>query len=267
MVARDRQAGGRQVAGDQGLVTPEAVRLDLPEATVGSRGAAVLVDWLLQLLIGLVVFFGSAFFFDVPGVPEWVPGSVAVILPFLLLFGYPITFETVWRGRTPGKALMGLRVVTIEGAPISFRHAVIRSGLGLIDFFATFGLAAVVSSLVSRHHQRLGDFVAGTVVLRERTGAPQSGALTFQVPAAAAPLADGIDTSGLTHRDYSAVRSYLLRAEALRPPRREDVARQLLTAITPRLGTLPPNDLPPELLLRAVAARYQQRNREQRDFA
>lgn len=254
------------MTGDHGLVTPEAVRLDLPEATVGSRGVALLVDWLLQLLIGFVLFFGSAFFFDVPGLPEWVPGSVGVILPFLLLFGYPITFETVWRGRTPGKALLGLRVVTIEGAPISFRHAAIRSALGLIDFFGTFGVAAVVSSLVSRHHQRLGDFVAGTVVLRERTGAQQTAARRFEMPAAAAPLADGIDTSGLTDRDYGAVRAYLLRVDTLRPHQRDDVGRQLLTAIRPRLGALPPNDLPPELLLRAVAARHQQRTREQRDL-
>lgn len=255
------------MTGDQGLVTPEAVRLDMPEATVGSRGIAVLVDWLLQLIIGFVLYFGSAFFFDIPGIPEWVPGSVALILPFLLLFGYPITFETVWRGRTPGKALLGLRVVTVEGAPISFRHAAIRSGLGLIDFFVTVGVAAVVSSLVSRHHQRLGDFVAGTVVLRERTGAQQAAARTFEVPAAAAPLADGIDTSGLTNRDYGAIRAYLLRADTLRPQQRDDVGRQLLAAITPRLGALPSNNLPPELLLRTVAARYQQRSREQRDFA
>lgn len=251
------------MTGDHGLVTPEAVRLDLPEATVGSRGIAVLVDWLLQLILGFVLFFGSAFFFEIPSVPDWLPGSVAVILPFLLLFGYPITFETVWRGRTPGKALLGLRVVTVEGAPISFRHAAIRSGLGLIDFFVTVGVAAVVSSLVSKRHQRLGDFVAGTVVLRERTGAQQTGARAFEVPAAAAPMADGIDTSGLTTRDYGAIRAYLLRAETLRPQQRDEVGRQLLAAVTPRLGILPPNNLPPELLLRAVAARYQQRTREQ----
>lgn len=246
---------------ERGLVTPEAVRLDLPEATVGSRGIAVLVDWLIQGLIGLVLFFGAFFFLDVPGLPEWVPVTVLLVLYFLLLFGYPITFETVWRGRTPGKALLGLRVVTVEGAPVGFRHAAIRAALALVDFTVTFGLAAVVSSLVSRRNQRLGDFVAGTVVLRERTGAGATVARRFEVPAAAGPVADGIDTSGLTHRDYEAIRAYLLRADSLAPPRRDEVARQLLAAVAPRLGGVAAHGLPPHVMLLTVAARYQDRSR------
>ena len=247
--------------GDHGLVTPEAVRLDMPEATVGSRGLAVLLDWLLQFALGMAMSFGALFFIDVPGVPEWVGTSVVLIVVFLVWFGYPIGFETVTRGRTPGKAAVGLRVVTVEGAPVGFRHAAIRAALALVDFPLTLGVAGVVSSLVSRRHQRLGDFVAGTVVLRERTGAHASGAHEFTVPPAAAPFAEGIDTAALTARDYGAIRSYLVRADTLRGEQREHVGRQLLDAITPRLGLLPPNDLPPDLLLRAVAARYQQRSR------
>lgn len=243
---------------EHGLVTPEAVRLDLPEATVGSRGAALLVDWILQWLIGLVLFFGFAFFVDFTFLPAWLPVSLMVVGLFLILFGYPIGFETVTRGRSPGKMLLGLRVVTIEGAPITFRHAAIRAALGLVDFLLTSGAAAVISSLVSKHSQRLGDFVAGTVVLRERTGADTATARTFDVPHAAAPIADGLDPSGLTHRDYSAIRSYLARVNTLTVSTRDQVGRQLLDAIAPRLGTVPPNHLPPDVLLQAIAARYQQ---------
>jgi uncharacterized RDD family membrane protein YckC len=253
------------VAGQQGLVTPEAVRLDFPEATVGSRGAALLVDWLLLGLLAFVLSLAGRFFLDVPRLPEWVATSLVLILLFLLVFGYPIGFETVWRGRTPGKALLGLRVVTVEGAAVTFRHAAIRGALGMVDFTLTFGVAAVVSSLVSKRHQRLGDFVAGTVVVRERTGEGQVTARDFEVPAAAAAIADALDTSGLSHRDYGAIRSYLLRAAALPPHRRVEVGRQLLDAVMPRLSVVPPSNLPPEVLLQAVAARYQQRSRQQRD--
>lgn len=253
------------MTGDHGLVTPEAVRLDLPEATVGSRGVALIVDWLLQWLIGLALTLGAIFAFDAPRLPEWATVTILLIMVFLLVFGYPICFETVWRGRTPGKAWLGLRVVTTDGAPVRFRHAAIRAALGLIDFTVTFGVAAVVSSLVSKRHQRLGDFVAGTVVLRERTGGGETTARHFEVPAAAAPVADALDTSGLTHRDYAAIRAYLLRADALPPQRRDEVARQLLDAVQPRLGTVPAGNLAPALLLQAIAARYQHRAREQHD--
>jgi uncharacterized RDD family membrane protein YckC len=251
------------VTTEHGLVTPEAVRLDLPEATVGSRGIAVLVDWILQALIGLVLYLGFSFFVDLPLLPDWAPVTIVVVLTFLILFGYPIGFETVTRGRSPGKALLGLRVVTVEGGSITFRHAAIRAALGLVDFVLTSGFAAVVSSLVSKRNQRLGDFVAGTVVLRERTGADSATARTFEVPSAATSIADGLDPSGLTHRDYSAIRAYLTRVNTLPAQHRTQVGQQLLDAIAPRLGPVPPNSLPPDVLLQAIAARYQRQSQHQ----
>lgn len=247
------------MTGDQGLVTPEAVRLDFAEATVGSRGVALIIDWIAMGVIALVLAFVATLTIDSPALPDWVSGSVAAIGSLLILFGYPIVFETVWHGQTPGKAIMGLRVATVEGAPIGFRHAAIRAAVGLIDFYSTFGVAAVVSSLVSRRHQRLGDFVAGTVVVRERRTGHHASARRFEMPPAAAPVAAAIDASGLTDRDYGVVRAYLLRADSLRPERRDEVGRQILDAIGPRLGPLPATRLPPDVLLHAIASRYQQR--------
>jgi uncharacterized RDD family membrane protein YckC len=249
------------VSNEHGLVTPEAVRLQLPEATVGTRGVALIVDWIAQALIIGILYFSTALWIDNPAFPEWAPGTVTLTLTFLVLFGYPITFETVWRGRTPGKQLLGLRVVTVEGAPVTFRHAAIRAALGLVDFSATFGLAAVISSLVSKRNQRLGDFVAGTVVLRERSGAPAATASTFEIPPIAMPIAEGLDTRGLTHRDYAAVRAYLLRVPSLPPQRRHEVGVQIATALMPRLGVVPAHNLPPDVFLQAVAARYQRQSR------
>lgn len=251
---------------DHGLVSPEAVPLDLPEATVGSRGAALLIDWTLQGLILVVVGLAAQSAMQAAVLPDWVATTAGLVLTFLVWFGYPIAFETAWDGggRTPGKAALGLRVVTVEGAPVRFRHAAIRAALGLVDFVATFGLGAVASSLVSRRHQRLGDMVAGTVVLRERTGAGPSVARDFAVPAATAGVADTLDVSGLTTRDYGVVRSYLLRADALPVARRTALATEILAALTPRLGDLP-DGYPPEVLLQTIAARYQHRNRQGRN--
>lgn len=247
---------------DHGLVSPEAVPLDLPEATVGSRGAALLIDWTLQGIILVTLALATQSALQSTVLPGWVATTLSLVLAFLVWFGYPIAFETAWSGggRTPGKAALGLRVVTVEGAPIRFRHAAIRAALGLIDFVGTFGLGAVVSSLVSRRHQRLGDLVAGTVVLRERTGAGPSTARDFAVPSAASSVADTIDVGGLTARDYGVVRSYLLRAHTLSDQRRDTIGGELLAALAPRLGDLP-DGYPAEVLLQAIAARYQERSR------
>lgn len=247
------------MSADHGLVTPEAVPLDLPVAAAGSRGAAVLVDWLIQALVLFALALGLQFVefsgFGSAGI------TIVLIVSFLVLFGYPVGFETVTRGRTPGKALFGLRVVTAEGGPVGFRHAAIRAALGTVDFAATSGVAAVVSSLLSPRNQRLGDHVAGTVVLRERIPTAAVTAQTFTVPESARAVADSIDTAGLTARDYAAVRAFLLRADGLDPERRDALADRLLETIRPRLGVVPTAQLPARTWLQVVAARYQQRVR------
>lgn len=249
---------------DHGFVTPEAVVLDMPEATVGSRSVAMIADLILQLLAYTLVMVAVRATLTSPLLPSWAPISLSLITLFLVLFGYPTAFETAWRGRTPGKALMGLRVVTVEGAPVRFRHAAIRAGLGLIDFWMTLGFAAVASSMVSRRNQRLGDFVAGTVVRRERTGVDTTTAQQFTMPDDARGLADGIDTTALRPRDYAAIRTFLIRVDDLSPDRRDAIGRQLLDALDGRLAGVP-DHLPPRTALQSIAASYQQRHRAHSD--
>jgi len=248
---------------EHGIVTPEAVRLDFEEAGVGSRGAALLVDYLVigATLAGLNV--GTAYLLTSTGqgLPTWVTVSLFLILNIVVLFGYPIAMETLWRGRTLGKAALGLRVVTVEGAPVRFRHAAVRAALSLVDFGLTAGAGAVVTALVSRRHQRLGDLVAGTVVLRERTGAASPQVATFAVPPGAESYAATIDPSGLSAVDYDALRAYLLRADSLPAPRRSRLAGGLASGLAAKVAHTPPAGTTPELFLACLAARYQQRGR------
>src|SRR3954447_14256365 len=146
------------------LVTPEAVVLEFETAGIGSRSLAFCIDLAIQaaLLTGAVVALAA--------VGDSVSGTASMVVALLLftgvLLGYPIVFETLWRGRTPGKAVFGLRVVTREGAPVRLRHASVRGFLGLVDFWLTTGAAAVLCVLFTRDNQRLGDLAAGTLVLR-----------------------------------------------------------------------------------------------------
>ncbi|MEA2685495.1 MAG: hypothetical protein QOE93_690 [Actinomycetota bacterium] len=239
------------------VVTPEAVPLDLQPAGIGSRFIALLIDWVVQsLLLFAVLLLGI-------GLSAGDAGGVGIALFFLLtfgvLFGYPIIMETLWRGRTLGKAAMGLRVVTTEGAPVRFRHAAIRSALGLVDFFVTSGAAAVISVLATRNNQRLGDLVAGTLVLRERTGLPPPQAAEFRVPAGLESYAASLDVSGMTADDYRAVRAFLLRAPTLDYRVRYQLAVGLADPLSDRVRPLPPAGVNPAWYLNCVAAVYQLR--------
>lgn len=246
-----------------GLVTPDAVQLDLPTATVGSRGVAFLIDLMLLAVVEVVLILGLTALQGVAGaVPSWIGVSVLIVATLLVWMGYPIAFETLWRGRTPGKAALGLRVVTREGGPVRFRHAAIRAFLGLVDFYLTSGGAAIISALVSRDSQRLGDLVAGTVVLRERTGHGTPRSLEFRAPTGWEQYTARLDVSALDTREYALLRSFLQRRQDLPPDARAHVAERLAEQVAPTVrGPEGAGPADPEVLVRCVAAAYQARHR------
>ena len=247
------------------VVTPEAVPLELDTANIGSRGLAVMIDWLIQgttlfaLLVGLTALIGATNAHLGVG----LAAALFFLLTFLVLWGYPTALETLWRGRTIGKAALGLRVVTIEGAPVRFRHAAIRATLGLVDFILTSGAGAIVCVLLTPRSQRLGDLVAGTVVLRERTGLRAPVAVEFSVPAGLEAYAQTLDVARVTPDDYRAARTFLLRAASLAPAVRYDLALRIAKPVAGRVQPAPPVGVPPEAFLSCVAAVYQHRQARQ----
>jgi len=245
------------------MVTPEAVALEFRTANLGSRILAYLIDMVVVvagILAGLfaVALLGQAS--DVV-VPDWVALTIVLVLLPAWWLGYFIAFETLWRGRTLGKAALGLRVVTKEGAPVRFRHAAIRGLLGLVDFLVLGGFLAVVFILFTRDNQRLGDLVAGTLVLRERSALAAPAPVSFTPPPGLEHYTAPLDPSGVGNEEYQAVRTLLLRAPSLSPGPRSALALQLANPLAARLRPPPPAGISPELYLQCVAAAYQQRQR------
>jgi len=246
------------------MVTPEAVALEFQTANVGSRILAYLIDMVVVVAgifagIFAVALLGQAT--DV-AVPDWVAITIVLVLLPAWWLGYFIAFETLWRGRTLGKAALGLRVVTTEGAPVRFRHAAIRALLGLVDIAIASGFFAVVFILLTKDNQRLGDLVAGTLVLRERSGLAAPAPVSFAPPAGLEAYTATLDTSRLTIEEYQAVRTYLLRAASLPPGPRAALALQLADPLVARLRPPPPAGITPEQFLRCVGAAHQQRQRQ-----
>jgi uncharacterized RDD family membrane protein YckC len=205
-----------------GIVTPEAVLLEFETAGVASRTIAELLDLGVQFGGLLVVLMGTSFVAgavggDASGV---LVAVVALVASFLALVGYPAAMETFWNGRTLGKAAMGLRVVTREGAPERFRHAAIRAMIGLVEIYTLLGIPAVISIVTSRRDQRLGDLVAGTLVLRQRAGRRAAPPVAFGVPWNWESYVQGLDVSPITDEQYGVVRAVLLRLGELSPAAR-----------------------------------------------
>jgi uncharacterized RDD family membrane protein YckC len=243
-----------------GVVTPEAVVLDLQRAGVGSRTAARFVDGLIKLAALLLLGVASALFgYSIGGDLAWLGYVVVVLALFAVTIGYDVVFEAFWDGRTPGKAAMGLRVVTAFGGPIRFRHACIRGALGLIEVAATSGVIAAVAIAASKRQQRLGDMVAGTIVLRERAAGSSPDAVDFHVIPGTEEFVSTLDVGGIKSDEYLMIRSIVLRSGKMRAEPRRRLAEQLARQAAIELRAMPPAHMGAEIFLLCVLAAYQQR--------
>lgn len=241
------------------VVTPEAVLLELPAAGIGSRLLAVMLDLLVQGVALVVVLFTTVVAVATAGTTVGV--ILVLVAVFLVVFGYPALCETFFDGRTLGKLVLGIRVITTEGGPVTFRHAAIRSILALFDFWIPTpgGLVALTSALVTSRSQRLGDLAAGTVVVRQPRA--RTSPVFFGPAYGAEGLVAVLDTSALGPQQYSVVRDYLLRLGQLTPEQAEALGQELAGRVGELTGTPCPPWLDPPRYLASVLCAHQQRAR------
>ncbi len=197
------------------IETPESVAFAYELAGAGSRGAALIVDTILVSLIivaeaglGLLI----ATILDSLGVAVaglWIAGTV-IALAFVTYWGYYIWGEAFANGRTPGKRWLGIRVVRDDGSRVGAVDSAIRTALRLVDMLPGYYGVGLVAMLVSERSKRLGDMVAGTIVVRD------SGDLALH-----------FDGGAQTRRDALAA-EYLDRRASLRPAARYQVAIEVL---------------------------------------
>jgi uncharacterized RDD family membrane protein YckC len=226
------------------IETPEGVGLELTLAGLGSRFIAVLIDTILQAIVLLGLYFALVGQGHV-GIALYSIGS------FVAFYGYDVLFEVLASGRTPGKRWTGLRVVTRDGRPIGLVASAIRNLLRLVDFLPGLYLAGSVSILASRDNQRLGDLVAGTIVVRER-GSSQARWAPVALPVIADELASS-DVSGLGETELVALRRFLERREQIGAGARLQLATDLERRLRPRVAGIP-DSYRGEQFLEAVVA-------------
>lgn len=227
----------------------EGIDLDLVLAGVGSRGAAFLVDLLLE---GTVLFLVTV----AAGSVSELSSAVVAIAAFVIFLGYPILAEAFAGGRTVGKALLGISVVAVDGTPVTFLSATIRNVVRLVDSLPGVYLVGIIAVLATSRNQRVGDLAAGTLVVHRPRAAVASGA-THPSPAAMASPAEmaGWDVSAVTPDEVAALRSFLGRRGSLDPRNRADLAQTLSFQILPKVAGVPLEGGPEVFLERVVAAK------------
>jgi uncharacterized RDD family membrane protein YckC len=246
-------------------VTGEAVALDLPPASLGARIVSGLVDVLVTVVVLVVAFlvFGVATL-QADGALAHVAFVGTLVAAFLVL---PTTVETLTGGRSLGKLAMGLRTVRDDAGPITAQHAFVRSLVGVVEIWAFSGVPAFFSAMLSGRGKRLGDYAAGTYVVRSRVR------LRLPPPALMPPTltawARGADMAALPTGLALAVRQYLGREAALDPRHRHEVGLRLADRVAAHVSPPPPAGTSPRDYLAAVIASRRERDlvRLRRDAA
>jgi uncharacterized RDD family membrane protein YckC len=249
-------------AGEKLIIeTPEQTSIEFPLAGIGSRFLAILIDSMIQgvviivlvlIFVGLGIGFGRAGFgrSSAPGI--WV-AAVLIFVYFLLLYGYYILFESIWNGQTPGKRLTHIRVIKDSGQPITAIDAVARNLLRLVDQMPFAYGIGVLCVWISPQSKRLGDYVAGTVVVHEKP-------FEMVSPQWDAPAQMSVHQYGanrLSPEEFALVETFLSRRSALEAGVRYDTAASIVRRIESKL-TLPPDRPSAEKLLEELS--YERRS-------
>ena len=240
------------------LVTGEAVALDLPAASLGARIASGAIDWLITMILFVVTIFVLLL---AVLQSDAALLQVAVIGTLITVFVvYPTTVETLTRGRSIGKLALGLRTVRDDAGPISFQHAFVRALIGFVEVYAFMGAPAFFSALTSQRGKRLGDFAAGTYVVRERVSLRL--AIPVSMPHHLAPWARQADIGSLPTGLALAIRQFLGRLPSIDPASRDSIGGRLAEEVSRYVAPEPPPGTRPEDFLAAVIA-----SRRERDLA
>ena len=241
--------------------TPEQTSLEFPLAGIGSRFLAMAADTAIQVVVSTVLFIALAL--AIPALrflgsaaPQWAIAGM-IIGFFLIYYGYFAFFEATWNGQTPGKRYAQLRVMKDDGRPINAYDAIARNLLRIVDQLPVLYGIAILSVFFSKQNKRLGDFVAGTVVVHEKT---VEAARPFE-ETRVDPSAHTYDVSRITVDELRLIETFLQRRDTFDPTLRGSMAAQICARIGEKLGVQIRGWPANERFLEAVHSQYRASSR------
>jgi uncharacterized RDD family membrane protein YckC len=231
------------------LITGEAVALDLRATNFVLRAAGAVIDWLAYIGLFVLILIGSSFAFA-SVMDDALSAAVTVAALAFCTVVVPTAVETLTQGKSLGKLAVGARIVRDDGGSIGFRHAFIRSLLGVLEIMMTAGGIAAMVSLLNDKSKRLGDLVAGTYSQHERVSKAQPP--LFGVPLALAEWAKTADVARMPDGLARRIAQFLRQSAGLTPDTRARLSKELAAEASRYVSPVPKENA--ELFLAAVAA-------------
>jgi uncharacterized RDD family membrane protein YckC len=229
------------------IEAPEKILFTYSLADTGARAAAFLLDLIIQGLLllacGLIIFFAflAGETIETRIFEDLSPLATAFfyLALFFLQWIYFIFFEIVLGGRSPGKKLLKLRVLKLNGEPLDFSSIVLRNLLRAVDNFPLFHILGGLISIIDKRSRRLGDLVAGTIVVYDHPGMAEEPDFTVKLrdysPLKTAS-SDLLTHGRLTERDLYIIRRFFNQRYKLPPGRLWEISEKLAEDVARKLG-------------------------------
>jgi uncharacterized RDD family membrane protein YckC len=251
-----------QLDGTHTVLTPEYVEFNFVLAGLMSRFLAWLIDTVVAVFIAWGVL--TALSLSMLAFPGFA-SALGFVVWFLIDWGYMILLESIWSGQTLGKRALGLRVIQESGVRVGFYQSLLRNLARPVDRLPVFYLVGGVSALFSARQQRLGDMLAGTIVVRERRLKIPSALERPEGDTALLSDADFCARVGrLSAEEEATLFSAALRREELGLEARLNLFATLARRLEDELGFVKPAHLSDEKLVLLVTAALAARNAERR---
>lgn len=196
---------------------PGGIHLEAQVVGPIPRCYAYLIDLLIRAIFVFVLSLAS-----LPFGAFGIGGGFLLILLFFIEWLYPVLFEVLWRGQTPGKRVLGIAVINDDLTPVTLGSSLVRNLLRTADFMPLFYVGGLVTMLSNKRFQRLGDLAAGTLVISLRKSARSVPAHEIE------PLAPPVS---LLRTEQISIIDFLQRSPQLSAPRQRELA-DILEGIT-----------------------------------
>ncbi len=237
------------------IETPEQITMELAPAGIGSRFLALALDTVIQVLLytaAILLFVAMAWMSPTIRM-HWMPtqwhAAITILLLFCIYWGYFAVFEILWKGQTPGKRVIGIRVVKDSGRPITAIEGIGRNLMRGVDGFF-FYLIGTIAIGLSRQNKRLGDYVAGTIVIHEKRAYAVKPDWSFDSPAATTFVPE---LAKISEQDLMMIETFLHRRFDLEPMVRFQTGVRLSELIQRNAGLARPAAQSDEDVLHTVA--------------
>lgn len=214
------------------LQTPESVELEFTLAGIGNRSLALIIDYIIiglaVLFIWIIGTFLSFQIFDIFGftsnkLAQWV-WAIRSIITFAIYTGYFVVIETLWRGQTPGKKWAKIRVIRDNGKPERLPQAILRALLRPVDDILFIGVFFII---FSQKEKRIGDLVAGTIVVQDDTSNSANFDISPEAKDLALQLGIEAEIANLLPEDFATIRDFLQRRKNIMLEYQHQLSRRL----------------------------------------